>query len=95
MRWKVQGASVTIVDKPEKIGFNSTTEQNFPVYTGNVTYKTEIEVLECDNVKVKASSYRGGPTRCFTENDEYGYEYQFKPLGILKNPDITFEKGEK
>ena len=36
------------------------------------------------------------PTRWFTEEDEYGYEYQFRPLGILKSPVVTFEnKGEE
>lgn len=153
---RVQGASATIVNKPCKIGFSSLTEQNLPFYTGNVIYKAEIDIPECDNVNVKASSYRGGlvkvlvdgeekgqvvyapytcdlgkipagkhtvefklygnrfnafgslhnynaaalwcgPGRWFTEDDEYGYEYQLKPLGILKSPIITFEKnkGEK
>ena len=151
---KVQGATGVIVKKPAKIGFSSLTEQSLPFYTGNVTYKTEIEVPECDNVNIKASCYRGGlikifvdgkdtgrivyppytldlgkltegkhmvefklygnrynafgslhnfneatlwcgPDRWFTKDDEYGYEYQFKPMGILKSPVITFEKGEK
>ena len=148
---RVQGASGIIVDMPKKLGFSSTTEQNLPFYTGNITYKTEIDVPDCGNVKVKASCYKGGlvkvsvdgkdtgrivyapytldlgklskgkhmleftlygnrynafgslhnyneatrwcgPTRWYTEDDEYGYEYKFKPMGILKSPIITFEK---
>ena len=148
---RLQGASGTIINKPLKLGFSSTTEQNMPFYTGNITYKEEIEVPECDNVKIKVSSYRGGlvkvlvdgedagrivyapymldlgklthgkhtvefvlfgnrynafaalhnydttirwcgPGQWFTRGDKYGYEYMLKPMGILKSPEIYFER---
>ena len=47
---RVQGASAVIVDMPKKLGFSSTAKQNLPFYTGNITYKTEIDVPECNNV---------------------------------------------
>lgn len=148
---RLQGACGTIINKPLKLGFSSTTEQNLPFYTGNISFREEIEVPECDNVKVKVSSYRGGlvkvlvdgedagrivyapytldlgklapgkhtvefvlfgnrynafaalhnydttirwcgPGQWFTRGDKYGYEYQLRPMGILKSPEIYYEK---
>ena len=53
----VKGVEKIVVEKCDKIGFSDITSQGMPFYGGNVTYKMQVEVPNCD-LKIRANRYR-------------------------------------
>ncbi len=55
---KVAGRNAKITAKPEKIAFGNLTEQGFPFYGGNITYKFDADVAD-GKLGIRASDYYG------------------------------------
>lgn len=53
------GAWKAITKKPEFIGFGDISRQGMPFYGGNIIYETQVEVPECNVVRIRATHYRG------------------------------------
>jgi len=55
---KLDGCRKTVINKPETVSFGSVTNQGFPFYGGNISYKTKIETPDC-TLKITAPAYKG------------------------------------
>lgn len=145
------GRFAKITNLPKKLGFMDVTKQKMPFYSGNITYKFNVDIEDKCDLKLKISSYRGAlmsasvdgknygrivfppydlivrnlekgthlveitlfgnrnnsfgplhtvntterymdPDSWRTTGDDWCYEYNVKPLGILKSPVITLLK---
>lgn len=85
----VMGSFVTLEPKKKKIGFGSLDKQEMFFYGGNITYKTEIEVPDCD-LLIKTASFRGGLVKVILDGEEkYSafppYEAEFKNVSKGKH----------
>ena len=67
----VFGVKTQINEKYEKIGFSSLTEQRMPFYSGNVTYKFDIETDDCD-LGITTPLYRGAVIDVKIDGEEKG-----------------------
>lgn len=56
---QVSGAYKCITEKPETVGFGDISRQGLPFYGGNICYETQVDVPECDFVRIRATHYRG------------------------------------
>ena len=66
----VRGCEKTITKPSRTIGFSDLTRQGLPFYGGNVKYRAEIEVPECDAVRVKVNRYRGAAIKVKLDSKE-------------------------
>ncbi|MDP4118699.1 MAG: hypothetical protein Q8873_05860 [Bacillota bacterium] len=148
---KLAGATATIVEKSDSIGFGTITTQGLPFYGGNVDYSFDIDVEKAQSIQIHAFKYAGslinvsfdgkpvgkivfepynliiddvpagkhtitltcfgnrnntfGALHCFAEGvtwfgpdvwrtraDNWAYEYNLAPTGILVSPKIDFLK---
>ncbi|MBQ8182391.1 MAG: hypothetical protein IJ025_00630 [Clostridia bacterium] len=68
---KLQGRIPTLTTLPEKISFGDITQNGFPFYGGNITYKIPVEVTN-NTLKVCASDYRGALISVKLDGNETG-----------------------
>ena len=82
---KASGAMTTLLPPSDEITFGSITTQGLPFYGGILTYKTEIDVPDCD-LRLHANRYRGAMVKIRIDGEEKGcivYEpYTLKADGI-------------
>ena len=69
---KVAGCEKTLTAAPEKLGFSTVTNQGFPFYTGNISYKSEFELDEAAYLKVRVSEYRGALVKVYLDGKDMG-----------------------
>lgn len=67
----VRGCEKKIVASSDKIGFGSVVNQGMPFYGGNITYKTKVDLPECD-LRVRANYYRGALIRVCIDGVDKG-----------------------
>lgn len=67
---RIEGSEAVITSKPEKIPFGDLTKLGFPFYGGNITYK--FTFTSDDNIKIRASQYRGALIDVKVDNREIG-----------------------
>ncbi len=81
---ELHGADIKIVNRAEKIYFDTVTNQTLPFYGGNLTYKTEIDTPEC-SLEIRAHKYRGALVKVKFDG-EYVGNTTFAPYGVcVKN----------
>jgi len=68
---KVQGVYCTLTELPEKIVFGDITNQGFPFYGGNLTYKMQAE-LEPGKYELEVSAYRAHLLRVIVDGYDKG-----------------------
>lgn len=83
----VAGAWKTITERPERIGFGDISRQGMSFYGGNITYETQVDVPECNFVRIRATHYRGMFIKVFVDGKEQG-NILFAPYSLnLKLPE--------
>lgn len=68
---EVFGCKTRITDKYEKIGFSSVTSQRMPFYSGNITYKFNVETDDCD-LGIVTPVYKGAVISVKVDGKEEG-----------------------
>lgn len=86
---QVTGAEKVITEPQKTIGFGSVTSQGMPFYGGNLSYETEIDVPECDFVRIRATHYRGMFVQVFADGQMQG-NILFAPYQL----DLKLPKGK-
>jgi len=77
---KVCGDKKIIVEKSDKIGFSSITNQGLPFYGGNISYFAEVET-ECGELEITVPKYKGALIKIYLDGKESG-EIAFEPYTL-------------
>ena len=85
----VNGCRKVIIEKSDRIGFGDISRQGMPFYGGNICYKTEVEVPECDYTVIKTTAYRGMLIKILVDGKECG-NVIFAPQQVR----LKLEKGK-
>lgn len=68
---RLAGTEATLTATREKLAFISTEKQDLPFYSGNIVYKTEINVEACD-LEICTSSFRGALVKVYLDGQQVG-----------------------
>ena len=92
---RLAGTESTLIPPRERLAFMSTDKQDLPFYSGNIIYKTEICVEDCD-LEISATSFRGALVKVYLDGKEAGisalppYIVEFKNVAKGKHT-VEFE----
>ncbi|MCI5971279.1 MAG: hypothetical protein MRZ29_09140 [Oscillospiraceae bacterium] len=81
---EVHGANAKIVNRANKIFFDTITNQTLPFYGGNLIYKTEIDIKNDCDLKIRAHKYRGALVKVKFDGKEAG-NITFAPYSAYIN----------
>lgn len=69
---RLEGTVKTIVPKREKIGYAPLFMHDMPFYGGNVVYKNEVDLPDCD-INIRVNHYKGAVLKVYVDGKDEGY----------------------
>ena len=78
---RLAGTEATLIPTRDRLAFVSTDKQDLPFYSGNIIYKTEISVEDCD-LEVSTTSFRGALVKVYLDGKEAGIS-ALPPFNVL------------
>lgn len=81
---RVIGWESTVTALPEKLAFGSLTNQGFPFYGANVTYKISFALSATSDIAIRTEYYKGALVRVEMDGEDLGVA-AFSPHRVFKN----------
>ena len=67
---QLYGSEAVLTPRPEKIGYGSMTSQGFPFYTGNFTYRFEVEAE--GKIRIRIPKFRAALLKACVDGQDFG-----------------------